>query len=96
MALSSSAQSSTVRAIGPAWSRLQASGISPALLTRPKVGLMPTVPQSEEGIRIDPPVSEPVAPRHIPADNAAPDPPLEPPGMWLSSHGLDVGGVQTP
>src|SRR5438067_986874 len=96
MAFNSSAQSSTDRAIGPAWSRLHARGISPALLTRPNVGLIPTVPHSEDGMRMEPPVSEPVAPRHIPEARAAPDPPLDPPGIRVVSHGFDVGGVHTP
>jgi hypothetical protein len=32
----------------------------------------------------------------MPAASAAPDPPLEPPGMWSRFHGLRVVGVMTP
>jgi hypothetical protein len=96
MMFSMSAQSSTERANGPAWSRLQASGARPALLTRPNVGLIPTVLHSDDGIRIEPPVSEPLPPKHIPAASAAAVPPLDPPGMRDVSHGFEVGGVLTP
>ena len=47
-------------------------------------------------MRIDPPVSLPTAPRHMPAATAAAEPPLLPPGMQLKSHGLRVGGVTVP
>ncbi len=39
-------------------------------------------------MRIDPPVSVPIAPRHISATTAAAEPPLEPPGMRVVSHGI--------
>src|SRR5437762_3346560 len=39
------AQSSTVRAIGPVWSSVHESVRTPARLTRPYVGLSPTMPQ---------------------------------------------------
>src|ERR687896_642980 len=65
-------------------------------LTLPNVGLIPTVPQSDDGMRIEPPVSEPVPPRHMPAASAAPVPPLDPPGIRAPSQGFEVGGVQTP
>ena len=53
-----SAASRTQRAMGPTTSRvLPASGITPALGTRAKVGLMPTRPWAEAGFWIDPPVS---------------------------------------
>ena len=38
------------------------SGKTPLLLTRPKVGFMPTIPQRAAGMRMEPPVSEPSAP----------------------------------
>jgi hypothetical protein len=40
---------------------------------------MPTVPHSEAGWRIEPPVSEPSEAKHSSAATAAADPPLEPP-----------------
>src|SRR4030095_12818758 len=48
--------------------------MTPARLTRPNVGMSPTMPQSDAGPRIDPPVSEPSATGTIPAATAAPDP----------------------
>ena len=42
-------------------------------------------------MRIDPPVSLPRAAGTIPAATAAPEPPLEPPGMRCSSCGLRTG-----
>src|SRR5438128_9636412 len=60
------------------------------MLTRPYVGFRPTMPQQAAGPRIDPPVSEPVAPGHMNAATAAPEPPLDPPGTRSSAHGLRV------
>src|ERR1700733_1715728 len=68
----------------------------PARLTRPKVGFSPTVPHKAAGIRIDPPVSEPIATGTIRAATAAPDPPLDPPGTRVRSHGFLDGGVTLP
>src|ERR1700686_5498921 len=63
---------------------------------RPSVGFSPTVPQKLAGMRMEPPVSDPMAARHRPGATAAPDPPLEPPGIRLWSHGLQTGGVTVP
>ena len=41
-------------------------------------------------MRIEPPPSEPRAAPTMPAATAAPAPPLEPPGVWSSDHGLRV------
>jgi hypothetical protein len=49
------------------------------------------VPQYDAGMRIDPPVSLPMAMNTMPAATAAPDPPLDPPGMRAVSHGLRTG-----
>ena len=54
-------QSPTVRAIGPTWSQLGASGKQPSSETRPYVGLKPTIPQHAAGMRIEPPESVPSA-----------------------------------
>src|SRR5258708_35516053 len=70
--------------------------MTPKVLTRPYVGLSPVMPQHADGMRIEPPVSLPMEPRHIPAATAAAEPPLEPPGMWVGSQGLRVGGVYVP
>src|SRR3989304_2223570 len=41
-------------------------------------------------MRTDPPVSSPNENEQRPADMAAAEPPLEPPGTWSRSHGLCV------
>ena len=75
-----SAQSASERAIGPAWSRLQASGTIPAIETRPRVGLNADVPQHAEGMRSDPAVSVPVAAGVIRDASAAAGAAARPPG----------------
>src|SRR5262245_40324195 len=85
-----SAASRTVAVIGPAWSRNHESGAIPVRLTTPYVGLHPTQPQKLAGIRMLPPVSVPMVPAARRATMAAPEPPLDPPGMRPSSHGLTV------
>ena len=59
--------------------------------TRPRLGLSPTRPQAEAGMRIDPPPSLPCASGSIPDATAAALPPLDPPGVRVRSHGLRVG-----
>ena len=61
------------------WSSDHDSGITPARLTRPYVGLSPTTPQQAAGSRIEPPVSLPSVPRTNPAATAAAEPLDEPP-----------------
>src|SRR5713101_2460276 len=58
---------------------------------RPYVGFNPITPHSEAGWRTDPPVSEPSATGTIPAATAAADPPDEPPGTRVGSHGFFTG-----
>src|SRR5882757_2314176 len=58
--------------------------------TRPNGGLKPTTPQKEDGIRIEPPMSDPVASTVSPAASTAPAPPDEPPGVAWRFHGLRV------
>ena len=62
------------RVRGPTWSKDWARSITPNLLTLPQVGLSPTVPQTAEGWRIDPPVSVPIVPKAIPDAVAHPEP----------------------
>ena len=88
MAASSGPQSSSVRAIGPAWSRLVASGTTPRSDTSPRVGLIVEVPQSAEGMRSEPAVSVPVAAGTMRAASAAAEPPLDPPAVRSSACGL--------
>src|SRR5436853_4603261 len=59
--------------------------------TVPYVGRSPTLPQSADGCLIEPPVSEPSAHGARPAVTAAAEPPPEPPGTRVGSHGLCVG-----
>ena len=59
------AASSTVLAIGPRWSRVHERYKAPLVLTRPKVGLNPTMPHKVEGTRMEPAVSLPMAARHM-------------------------------
>src|SRR5207247_6812312 len=58
---------------------------------RPKLALWPTRPVKAAGMRVDPPPSLAVQNGTIPAATAAADPPLEPPGVRIGSHGLRVG-----
>jgi hypothetical protein len=52
------------------------------------VGFAPTVPVTAPGCRIEPPVSVPIASGASYAAIAADDPPPEPPGIRVRSHGL--------
>ena len=54
-----SARSSTCRAITPTVSSAGDSGMAPARLMRPQVGLIEATPQQAAGSRSEPPVSEP-------------------------------------
>ena len=53
---------------------------TPALLTLPYVGFNPTTPDHEDGCRMEPAVSDPIAAIHISAATAAALPPEDPPG----------------
>ena len=55
------------------------------------MGLSPTIPQSDAGWRIEPPVSVPIAHGAVPAATAAAEPPEEPPGTRSGSQGLRTG-----
>jgi hypothetical protein len=72
------------------------SGKTPATLICPQVGLSPTTPFTDAGMRMLPPVSEPSAPRHVPAATDAAEPPELPPGNRAGSHGLRAGALTTP
>src|SRR5580704_3770573 len=58
---------------------------------RPRVGLRPTRPQHDAGIRMDPPPSLACAAGTMPEATAAAEPPDEPPVEWSVCHGLRVG-----
>ena len=53
--------------------------------------MRPTIPQSDAGMRTEPPVSLPRAAKQSPAATAAPEPLLEPPVMRSGSQGLRTG-----
>ena len=80
-----------VRAIGPTWSKLGASGKQPSVGTRSKVGLKPTTPQHAAGMRIDPPESVPSAASARPAASAAPSRRVEPPASRPGASGIRDG-----
>src|SRR5712675_2668481 len=65
-------------------------GMIPDRLTRPSVGLMPTIPFADDGHTIDPSVSAPTATTQKFADTAAPDPELDPQGFLSSAYGFLV------
>ena len=87
----SKATSATVCASGPTESKSVDSGTAPYRLIRPYVGLRPVNPHSEDGMRIEPPVSDPSAHGVIPAVTAAAEPPPEPPGKREGPHGFRDG-----
>src|SRR5688500_10288030 len=88
--LTTIAQSSTERHMGPILSRLVPAAMTPARLTLPNVGRRPTMPQRCAGERIEPPVSVPIAKPTRPAAGAAPDPADEPLDPSLTVQGLLV------
>src|SRR5580692_11241974 len=84
------AASATQTAIGPAVSCTGEMGTMPRRLTRPLVGLMPTMPQALAGQTIEPSVSVPTAIGASPAATPAAEPELEPDGLRSSAYGLAV------
>lgn len=57
---------------------------------RLRLGLSPTSPLQDAGMRIDPPPSDASAIGAMPAATAAPAPPEDPPGVCTVFHGLRV------
>src|SRR5512140_2700713 len=90
MALSTSAVSSTLRAIGPALSSDQHSAMAPVRATRPNVGRSPVTPHATDGETIEPHVSVPTPNPTNPAATAAPHPALDPDEPRAGFHGLLV------
>src|SRR4051794_9363618 len=73
-------------------SELMPTGGSPALATtRPRVGLRPTSPHSDDGMRIEPEMSVAWAAGTMRAAPGDAEPPEEPPGERPRSQGLWVG-----
>ena len=90
IAASTSAASSTLRAMGPSLSSVQESSIAPARLTLPKVGRTAVVAQRVEGETSEPQVSEPIAKTTAPAAVALAEPADEPLEPWVGFQGLRV------
>ena len=84
----------TLRGVNPAEFALGATTcgatLVPAASCTVEVGFKPTTPQQAAGCRIEPPVSVPNAPGHWPEATAAAEPPDDPPGVRVRSHGLRV------
>src|SRR4030088_427653 len=85
-----SAASATPRVSHPATLIPCQCSDSGASETRPRCGLSPNRPLLDAGKRIEPAPSVPRAAPTRPAATAAPEPPLEPPGVRLTSQGLRV------
>src|SRR5258708_18713019 len=90
MACNTSAQSSTVRQMGPGLSMVQLKPIAPYRLTRPYVGRSPTTPHVVEGEMMEPSVSVPSEKPTNPADVDAADPAEEPLDVRSVFHGFLV------
>ena len=69
-------------------SRTGASGNAPAARTAPQLGFHPVTPVQCDGIRIDPPVSEPSAITDAPLATATADPDDDPPVTKSRFQGL--------
>ena len=65
-------------------------GMWPHSGTMPKLGLWPYTPQKAAGLRIDPAMSLPNSSDENPAATDTADPPLDPPDVFVASHGLTV------
>src|SRR3979490_2743096 len=90
MASSSSARSSTLRAIGPCTVRLRSILAEGVCATRPMLGRMPTMPQKLAGFRNEPPMSVQGASHAMPVASATAAPPEEPAADRDRSQGLRV------
>ena len=88
--------SAKVRAIGPRVENvLQVGGSGSPFGMTPCVVLNPLSPQTSDGIRIDPPPSDPVARLSMPDAMAAAVPPDDPPAVRSRAHGLRLGPKTT-
>jgi hypothetical protein len=63
-------------------------GMIPDRLTKPKVGLIPTIPLVWDGQTTEPSVSVPMAIAQRLADTATADPELDPQGFRLRTYGF--------
>ena len=77
------AQSAMVWAMVPIVSSVLDSEKAPVVGTRPEVGLNPTAPERADGMRIEPPVSLPMAISAMPSTSETTAPEEDPPGARL-------------
>ncbi len=82
------AQSATLFANGPIESSVVLKGNAPAVGTRWRLGLKPTMPHSAAGMRTEPPVSLPMAISAMRSPTVTAAPEDEPPGTRARSRGL--------
>jgi len=85
---SAAAHAETLFDMGPTESKLNESGNAPSVGTLHLDGLKPTSPQNAAGMRVDPPVSVPIAISHMPSATATAPPDVEPPGTRARSAGF--------
>ena len=90
MTESTAAASVTLRVIGPAVSCSAEMGMTPARLTSPSVGLIPTMALAPAGHTIEPSVSVPIVTVARLAAAATAEPLLDPHGLRSSTYGLLV------
>src|SRR5437588_9548606 len=92
MITSATAAAATVSVIGPVCaSDPQDGGEKPGERgTRPKVGMSPNTPQNDDGTRIEPTPSVPIAIGPQPAATPAAAPPLDPPLVRPGFQGFRV------
>src|SRR4051812_44779896 len=90
MALSTMAQSSAERQIGPILSMDQLRAMAPVRGTRPKVGRKPVAPTRVAGDEIEPRVSVPMPKAQQPAAVAEDEPADEPEEPCVRRHGFRV------
>src|SRR2546428_5394645 len=91
IAVSISAVSPTVRAIGPSTLYVSQAVGRGHIGTQPGEVRKPTTPQNAAGSRSEPPRSEPWASGPMPVASATAPPPVEPPHVSAGFHGLRVG-----
>src|SRR3954471_24509103 len=87
--------SATVRAIGPAVSRIELSGTTPVRDTAPTVGRRPAKAACAAGLRTGPPLTAPTPTAPNLAAVAAQVPPDEPPVANAVLYGLRVNPETT-
>ena len=81
-----------MRVIGPLWERAFQRSALGQYGTRPSEGFIPKMPQSADGMRIEPEPSEPWATGPSPAATAEPAPPEDAPEVRSRFHGFLQGG----